>query len=705
MRNLNGAVIEFSRGGEVSSFGLASDYSEVQILDLPLSATPPKVRQFLESFGFDVPLSAIRLRGATSSTVSEVKIKDPLFSEKAVQKLHSGTFEGQPIKVRAIQAGSASGVSLNRLQASTVKCSWFKASRVAWAQHDSEYYAERSAKTLNGTTVQGRTIQCKYQGGPQRRHGPETIYSVSVAGLPTTVSETALQSMFKSASKVVLGPSSWTLSEERAADYVKCLLSKAGALQSFECNTTLAGARVKATARFGSSREARKVIRELHAHKLGPMANAPLHLSVVVSVKFSVLADIYSAVLPELENIKPRIYSAGRINLKAYAPSLPNQRFATVRLVGEDSTSVAKAKSLVERVLNGFVAMNDGIIIWDDFFAKPDGLNYMKALRERHNLFAFCDSGKRQILLYGHEDSRKKVEEQLWEKVQTCSRQTHLIELDIDNFRVAIRSGFREITSRLGKDAATLDVVQRTISVRGTDSDRKVAESVLRKAGENLSNGQARAEDGEDICPVCFCEVADCFKAECGHKYCRSCFKDLLSSYADSGKFPLSCVGSGNTCHKSFALDELRSACEDGFESLLLASSRAYVQRRLQELRYCSTPDCDQIYRSTTDASVFDCPSCLSSICTGCHKTSHDGMSCAEYGAVSAEENEDFQKWKLDNNAKPCPQCGVMIQKSYGCNHMECTMCGTHICWFCMMKFTSGGLCCKHMGDTHENIL
>ena len=32
-------------------------------------------------------------------------------------------------------------------------------------------------------------------------------------------------------------------------------------------------------------------------------------------------------------------------------------------------------------------------------------------------------------------------------------------------------------------------------------------------------------------------------------------------------------------------------------------------------------------------------------------------------------------------NTKDCPKCKVVIEKSWGCNHMKCTQCGADFCW------------------------
>ncbi len=56
-------------------------------------------------------------------------------------------------------------------------------------------------------------------------------------------------------------------------------------------------------------------------------------------------------------------------------------------------------------------------------------------------------------------------------------------------------------------------------------------------------------------------------------------------------------------------------------------------------------------------------------------------------------------------NRKKCPndRCGAFIEKNGGCKHMECTKCGTHICWQCMAKFSSGQDVYAHLGRCRMN--
>lgn len=40
------------------------------------------------------------------------------------------------------------------------------------------------------------------------------------------------------------------------------------------------------------------------------------------------------------------------------------------------------------------------------------------------------------------------------------------------------------------------------------------------------------------------------------------------------------------------------------------------------------------------------------------------------------------QFW-IHAHTKPCPHCGVRIEKNGGCDYIQCTQCGYEFCWEC----------------------
>jgi len=82
-------------------------------------------------------------------------------------------------------------------------------------------------------------------------------------------------------------------------------------------------------------------------------------------------------------------------------------------------------------------------------------------------------------------------------------------------------------------------------------------------------------------------------------------------------------------------------------------------------------------------------------------------MTCETYQRAIREDNKRFEKWKKEKNVKYCPPSKVLIEKAYGCNHMNCTNCQAHICWVCLKTFGDSEACYQHLqgmhGDSYNN--
>jgi hypothetical protein len=91
---------------------------------------------------------------------------------------------------------------------------------------------------------------------------------------------------------------------------------------------------------------------------------------------------------------------------------------------------------------------------------------------------------------------------------------------------------------------------------------------------------------------------------------------------------------------------------------------------------------------------MWTCSDCSSSWCVKClqagfdnQTTYHDGMKCKQFQMQSRrkEITENEVKEMRQNNLAYCPNCPALIQKSEGCDHMDCAQCGTAFCWVCNM--------------------
>ena len=147
-------------------------------------------------------------------------------------------------------------------------------------------------------------------------------------------------------------------------------------------------------------------------------------------------------------------------------------------------------------------------------------------------------------------------------------------------------------------------------------------------------------------------------------------------------------------------------------EDILETAFDIHVTRHLSDLRYCPTPDCGQMYcaasltghgddeAGASESPLFIYPACLAAVCMACN-VSHDGLTCDEQRDRASGGYKALQATKEKLGNKDCPKCGIMIEKTFGCNQMTCE---AHICWVCMKTFPKGNAIYDHMNSEHGGI-
>ncbi|KAI4244200.1 MAG: hypothetical protein L6R42_010526 [Xanthoria sp. 1 TBL-2021] len=94
---------------------------------------------------------------------------------------------------------------------------------------------------------------------------------------------------------------------------------------------------------------------------------------------------------------------------------------------------------------------------------------------------------------------------------------------------------------------------------------------------------------------------------------------------------------------------------------------------------YCSNPICNTF--SNNKAAVNDiltCKKCSTQTCTKCKEAAHPDESC--------DQGKDRQKMlKLAGEKKwtPCPACGLIVERAFGCRRMVCARCKVQYCYMC----------------------
>lgn len=702
-KEIHRATVRFDIGGQVSNVKLQSDFSTIQISGLAACTSNSSIVKILANLGFQISEAEVLLKEIFGvGSIAEVKVADPSFAKNVVRNFDSWIIHNRSkakYTIKAMIGGGKSGISGNRLQLSTITCTWYQPSCVAWLTYETKYEAEEAQEILKYQNIRDRTPGCLIEKSGNWR---SLTWVLRLGNLHIGTKRRDIVHHLPPQlvpSKMAFGDPSHNKSDDEAADCVKQLLLNEGELESFQYRAIPDKSKLQATATFLDREQAARAVRNLSSKPVRILGNSKLFLANVVSVKYNILTFIKEALEKDINVLRAGIWQTSHISMKIYPQTDPSKSFTAVRLFGEKLDDVAKAKLAFEKLLTGNVAMTGDNKLWDDFFNNQASLPYLNELSTLHQVYIFRDSREKQLLMYGGTTTKQtEVQEALNTKLATFRKQVHTIILTPELLSNAMQGGMRNLKARFG-EAVTLNIAKfpKTISVTGSALDFHIAQGLL----EDVPNSHKLPQLEEEDCAICWTEVTEAIQASCGHMYCKDCFTNQVCA-ADEGDIPLHCAG--ENCEHTFNLDELKSLLSSlAFDDFLNLSFDIYIRTHPTDFHHCPTPDCPEIYRPNS-GETFLCSSCLTSVCTTCNVISHDGMSCEDYKDISSEGMKAFQRWKEKEDARDCPGCKVTIQKSEGCNHMECRICHTHICWFCMETFKTSPECYDHMEKRHDSF-
>mmetsp|Transcript_20131 Transcript_20131/g.49356 ORF Transcript_20131/g.49356 Transcript_20131/m.49356 type:complete len:437 (+) Transcript_20131:214-1524(+) len=214
-------------------------------------------------------------------------------------------------------------------------------------------------------------------------------------------------------------------------------------------------------------------------------------------------------------------------------------------------------------------------------------------------------------------------------------------------------------------------------------------------SGVNMNRGDQQQDAKAPVQQQYFCmicrnnnSIGEGFSLRnCGHTFCRACFKQYLSVKVNDGKVHPTCFYNptvldrkGPTCSEEVSPEDIRRLLDspgiEKYEKFL---------RRDQNSNMRDCPRCNKDQPGDPHQPWMKCVHCGHEFCF-VHSNQHGpGISCNEYDAGMAK-NKAFKKSEdlIRRTSKRCPGCGTNIYKISGCNHMTCTACHTGFCWLCL---------------------
>ncbi|KAG2366451.1 hypothetical protein BDR07DRAFT_1606852 [Suillus spraguei] len=699
-----GSIVTFSAGLELSHLITGFECCTLRIANLPPNVREDEINALFTDRGLDRGrFHLINVKPMPSGGKLSAEIITDAESGKALS-LDLGGFEFRDeiltLEVSGYNSPGSMSAATER-DSNVLTISW----RVPSVRYVAEYpitvNAAAKAQELNRKMCSGRRVSVEVNTMPPGRF-VTTFHanSVKISFLPLTVSDEEVKIF--SGSDVVrrLTVKGGVFNEDVTTtlrDDIECV--SPGSLMSLEplLPTPNADGIVMVHARFSSWEEADAVRTRLLDHRIGNVSlwfrlPNPTQYSITISTEqFRAQRSLWDALI-------------GGIKDKRACMLHIHEQSAIVRmrLSGSKKEALGALKVRVESLIAG-----EKVEGWHMTLGYPNN-KFLRSVFDDTGALVRADWRRQVLKVYGESKAVERARELIKDKLEQLSSLEYTKVLAKQSIRFFLARGIPELKETFGEDNVKFIISARRITISGGEEARHALERLIQNS---LSGPQIFTDpSGQQSCPICYDNISSPLRLGCGHVYCAPCMRHFLTSALDSGQFPLTCMGDETQCKVPIPIPTIQQFLpQTSFNRLLEVVFNAHISQHPQEFKYCKTPDCNQIYRSTDPNTtvVGQCPSCFSNICTSCHDDVHDGMNCAENkrqaGRVTEERETEVWLAAHGERVKKCPTCQALIEKVDGCNHMTCTLCKSHICWRCMGVFSAGTIY-DHMRNEHGTI-
>lgn len=695
---LDSTKVTYGPGFEVQSIATAFETRQVMLKDLPRGISTAEVSSALMPYG-EVTSIFLPDPGKKGVAGAKVTFATPEQAASAASDLDGTELFGTTINAR-LWSGQPSVVGKARLADGDVLFEFPCAHKTAYVGYSTRAQAEKAISLANETEVKGNWVVAElHEALPSA--GAVTI---RLRGLPASTQTKDLMRYGKAEGFMVERPN--YESTKAAIHRLRVILEKFG--HEFLFNLLPPPYKrgiVRAYAHFETAEAAEAVCAALHNRRQPFCGYGMLSATHISTLVYQLPPTVFNALAYDIRLLNAFVWrtfepgsSISIIDNRAIRGPLSP---VCVKLAAQRNQSLTKMKALFDRLLHGEKIEQGGEIVWDAFFARRAGIFYLEDLQRRHpGVLINRDPRKGILSLFGPEPMRGVVRSAILAKVcDLKSRKWYSVDLPGRLIGLFWGSDLAPLQQRFGEENVTLDTVARALRVRGDDAAHEAALLAVKQARERDADEKNKPQVE---CPVCFNEVTNPVKLDCGHTWCKSCLQNYLRSSIDNASFPLVCLGGEASCTARIPIhvaQEVMSAKD--FNDILDVAFRAHVHSHPKEYHYCPTPDCKQVYHRNTRGHILQCPSCLTRICPKCNAEYHEHAPC------QGDEESDralFEEWKRSHDVKDCPGCKAPIEREAGCNHMTCVRCKTHICWVCLATFEESGAVYAHMHSIHGGI-
>ena len=711
--------VTFSAGVTVQRVLTGCETCRVLVKNLPLTATKAEVIALFTQPGFDPtkftvypPRPSPTDKSHLEAVVEFEHLED---GKNAVAGLDEIEFGSETVKLVLIPLKQGGMGKSKDLDAYILTVTWPAPSNTVFASYFSLEEARSKRAQLEKKTFNGKKIRANIAKKPQNL--PDVYWNhatISVNGLDPGTPLTSIQEFCGTTSIRIPPRNTRSYNLDEAIPTLQSLVLRAHPQGynsvTYEPNLVPNERGVVSAKIHFPTWEHAKAVRDFLDQKPLPFCAGmkyftflpdPLHYTMhVPRPQYKAQEKLFQSLIPTPTNGP----ATTRLRILTHQPGRP----ARIELSGSDKKTVGRLKVRIEQLTSG-----EKLPQWNRVFYGVEGERILTKVNNESRAYIRVDKRQSTLKAFGEPAAVERAKAMIQEEVDRLESLQFEVFLKRDSVRFFVNGarGSTLLKQEVGEENVMLDVSSTPckIVVRGGEPARHFLGKLIDESLSDAIRSQHQLKDAEETCPVCYDTIDQPYRLACGHAYCHGCLRHFLSTACDTKQFPLLCMGNEGKCGVPVPLPVIqRFLVPAQVKHLLEVSFLDHLDRHPDKFKYCTTPDCPEIYSLETEygGGIFRCRLCFVSACVTCGED-HEGFGCEEWKIHRDPEAQErmLEGWaEGSRNVKKCPECNILIEKNGGCNHMTCPKCRAHICWRCMGVFTADSIY-DHMNDVHGGML
>jgi len=647
-----GSIVTFGAGLDIRHTVTGFESCLIRVKNLPPDAKGDEVHALFTQQGIQPENFHVLDIRKTGGTQEARVLSDAGVGEVVSVGLDGIEFRQVKLVFEVCKHSSVGGMgAFSRGDPNALTISWWAPSVCFIAQYSDIAQAEAKVRELNGKMCGGRRVRVEMNRPPGAVLMKFKPNSVKINGLSPSVMHSEVETFSGSSLLQRLQAKEYNIDQaltllrqhmERNAD---------GQVNFERPPTDVVDGIIATQARFDSWDDAKRVHDSLINKRIPYIANSTFRLRLADPLRYviTISAEQYKAQSKQWGSLTDATRDSKNCHLH-----INHWERVSIRVVGRDKKLVGSLKVRVENLVAG-----EKLESWH----RSLGFPFLERVFQETGAYVWCDRRLRVLKVYGDPSSVQSARTMVESEIKRLASLEQTVFLKRQSIRFFVQHGLAVLKETLGEDNVSLNLSPCTITIRGGEDARHALDKLIQESLSDMA--MSRSAESGSLCPVCYSDVSSPVRLACGHCYCTACIRHFLTTACDTKIFPLSCLGDEDKCHAPIPISTIQKFLPPlQFDRLVEVAFVSFLEQHPQQFKYCTTPDCTQIYRSDGSTSVVQrCPSCFVDVCSACHGEAHEGMSCTERKLLdNPAEQKRLDEELARGGFKKCPQCKVWIQ-------------------------------------------